>query len=465
MVAIGRPYLGRGAAAGRPRSGAPLAVRGPALLVGLAMLLPLVYLAVRSAGATGDAWGLLIDSRTLQTLGRTVLLMVTVTAGSAAIALPLAWLTVRTDLPLRRAWSVVVVLPLVVPSFIGAFLYISAFGPRGMLQQALESLLGIQRIPELYGLVGATLTLSLLSYPYLLLTVRGAWSSLDPSSEESARSLGHGPWSTMLRVTLPQLWPAITAGSLLVSLYTLSDFGAVSLMRYPTFTWVILPAVRVLLRPLRGGRALPGAGGPGRGRPRAGGVDPGASALLPLRAGLPPTASHGGAGQVEVAGAAVLLRRGRPLPGAAHGHPGPVAGAGSADGRADAVPVVGDPQLRGRLRHGRGGRRRPINTPGGADGQVPRHPEPPDGAGRLRRLRPSGRRGRPVVGLLRGQLRTAPVPDRLAAGLRLRRPPAPGGPGGHPRLPAPGEPAAGGGGARVGQDATDRRCAPSPCPW
>ena len=146
-------------------------------------------------------------------MGRTVLLMVTVTVGSAAIALPLAWLTVRTDLPLRRVWSVVTVLPLVVPSFIGAFLFVSALGPRGMLQQLLEGPLGIERLPEVYGLFGATLTLSLLSYPYLLLTLRGAWSSLDSSAEESARSLGHGPWSAMLRVTLPQLWPAIAAGS------------------------------------------------------------------------------------------------------------------------------------------------------------------------------------------------------------------------------------------------------------
>ena len=114
--------------------------------------------------------------------------------------------------------------------------------------------MGIGRLPEIYGLAGATLTLSLLSYPYLLLTVRGAWSSLDTSTEESARSLGHGPWSTMFRVTLPQLRPAIAAGALLVALYTLSDFGAVSLMRYPTFTWVIFQQYESSLRPLRSRR-------------------------------------------------------------------------------------------------------------------------------------------------------------------------------------------------------------------
>ena len=239
MEAAGRPLTLPEAGPRRVRPGAPLMVRGPAVLVALAMLLPLAYLLLRSAGASSEAWALLLRSDTVHTLARTVTLMVTVTAGCLAIALPLAWLTVRTDLPLRRFWSVVTVLPLVIPSFVGAFLFISALGPRGLLQQMLEGPLGIGRLPEIYGLAGATLTLSLLSYPYLLLTVRGAWSGLDTSTEESARSLGHGPWSTMMRVTLPQLRPAIAAGSLLVALYTLSDFGAVSLMRYPTFTWVI----------------------------------------------------------------------------------------------------------------------------------------------------------------------------------------------------------------------------------
>ena len=233
-----RPLPGFGLGHRFPALAAPPIVLVPAMLVGLAMMLPLCYLLIRSAGASGEAWDLLFRADTARTLARTALLIVTVTAVSAAIAIPLAWLTVRTDLPMRRTWSVVTVLPLVIPTYVGAFLFISALGPGGLLQQALDPL-GIGRLPDVYGLGGATLTLALLSYPYLLLTLRGAWSGLDPAAEDSARSLGHGPWSAVLRVTLPQLRPAIAGGSLLVALYTLSDFGAVSLMRYPTFTWVI----------------------------------------------------------------------------------------------------------------------------------------------------------------------------------------------------------------------------------
>ena len=238
MQAVSRPLILRAVGHRPTASGAPFAVWGPAVLVGLAMLLPLAYLLVRSSGASGEAWALLFRAHTAQTLGRTALLIGTVTLGSAAIAIPLAWLTVRTDLPLRGMWSVLGVLPLVIPSYVGAFLFVSLLGPRGTLQQMLGPL-GVDRLPEVYGLPGASLTLVLLSYPYLLLVMRGAWSNLDPATEDSARSLGHGSWSTMLRVTLPQLRPAIAVGSLLVALYTLSDFGAVSLMEYPTFTWVI----------------------------------------------------------------------------------------------------------------------------------------------------------------------------------------------------------------------------------
>ena len=211
---------------------------GPAVLIGLAMLLPIAYLVIRSAGATSEAWELLFRVRTLQVLGNTALLVVVVTGMSIVLAVPIAWLTTKSNLPYRRVWSVLTAMPLVVPTFVGAFLFVSVLGPRGVLQQMLEPL-GVERLPDIYGLPGAALVLVLLSYPYILLTAKGALQGLDPALEETARTLGHGRLSTLIRVTLPQLRPAVVSGSLLVALYTLSDFGAVSLMRFPTFTWVI----------------------------------------------------------------------------------------------------------------------------------------------------------------------------------------------------------------------------------
>ncbi len=202
------------------------------------MALPLAYLAIRGAGASSNAWELFFRERTAQILWRSIQLALIVTAGSLAIGVPIAWLTTRTDLPMRRTLSTLCALPLVVPTYVGAFLYIAALGPRGMFQSALEPL-GITRLPEIYGLPGASLSLILFSYPYVYLTVRAAILRLDPSLEESARMLGYGTYRALFRLTLPLLRPAMLSGALLVALYALSDFGAASLMRYESFTWAI----------------------------------------------------------------------------------------------------------------------------------------------------------------------------------------------------------------------------------
>ena len=221
------------------RSSPPLVLLVPAVIVGAALLLPPVYLAVRSLGSGGELWDLLFRARVAAILGRTLLLVATVSAASALLALPLAWLTARTDLPWRRGWAVVSSLPLVIPSYVAGFIVVVALGPRGMLQAALEGPFGVERLPSIYGFTGAFLVLTLLSYPYVFLTVRAALQRMDPALEESARGLGLGPVATFFRVTLPLLRPSLGAGMLLVGLYTFSDFGAVSLLRFETFTWAI----------------------------------------------------------------------------------------------------------------------------------------------------------------------------------------------------------------------------------
>lgn len=211
-----------------------LAVAVTALLV-----LPVIYLGIRSFDAGIEAWQLLARPRIAAVIGRSLLLVVAVTTVASALAVPIAWLLTRTDLPGRRWWTVVMVLPLVVPSFVYALVAGTALGPRGLLQQALEALIGVPELPSIYGFPGALLALALLTYPYVLLPTIAAFRSLDPALEEVSRCLGRGPWRTFATVTLPALRPAIVAGALLTALYTLSDFGAVSLLRYETFTAAI----------------------------------------------------------------------------------------------------------------------------------------------------------------------------------------------------------------------------------
>ena len=233
MIAASRkPRPGTGTRSLRP----PAAVWVPALLVAAAMTLPLVYLVLRSLeNGWGELFEVALRDKTLAVLARSVVLAAVVTAASVVVAVPLAWLTARTDLPGRRAWAVLAALPLVIPSYVGGFVLVSMFGPKGFLQDALAPL-GVERLPEIYGLPGAALALTLFSYPYVFLTVRGALRGMDPALEEASRSLGSGGWATFFRITLPQLRPAIVAGALLVALYSLSDFGAVSLLQFDSFS-------------------------------------------------------------------------------------------------------------------------------------------------------------------------------------------------------------------------------------
>jgi iron(III) transport system permease protein len=210
-----------------------------AVLVAILVTLPLGYLVIRATGAGADQlWQILLRHRTHQIFFSSAGLAATVTLLSIFIGVTLAWLTGRTDLPGRKFWAVATVLPLVIPSYIGAFTLVSALGPRGLVQSWLEPL-GVERLPSIYGFPGALLALTLFTYPYILLSVRAALHGLDPSLEEAARSLGRNSYRIFWEITLPQLRPAILAGALLVALYTLSDFGAVSLLRFDSFTRAI----------------------------------------------------------------------------------------------------------------------------------------------------------------------------------------------------------------------------------
>jgi iron(III) transport system permease protein len=252
---LSRPRLpgGRGIATRRPLAFTsrraerpPFWIVLPAIVATVFALLPLLYLVARTFDAGESAWQMLARPRTVAIVLNTVLLAGAVAVSAIAIAIPLAWLTSRTNLPGRAFWGAAAALPLVIPSYIGALVVVAAFGPRGMLQSVLEPL-GIERLPSIYGFTGSWLTLTLFTYPYVYLTVRAALRNLDPSLEEAARSLGYGPWRTFFAVTLPQLRPAAAAGGLLSALYTLGDFGVVTLLRYDAFTRAIYVQYRSAL--------------------------------------------------------------------------------------------------------------------------------------------------------------------------------------------------------------------------
>lgn len=211
---------------------APLGLLALGAMIGAAAVLPAAYLVVVIAGDLSAALEVAFSSRALETLLRTAALTAAVVVASVAIALPIGWLTVRTDLPARRLWTVLCTLPLVIPSYVGAYLLVAALGPNGLLQEAL----GVDRLPSIYGFTGAWLVLTLFTYPLVLIPLRATLRRIDPQLEDAARAMGRSPLEVFRTVVLPQLWPVLAAGSLLVALFTISDFGAVSILRFRSFT-------------------------------------------------------------------------------------------------------------------------------------------------------------------------------------------------------------------------------------
>lgn len=193
----------------------------PAVAVALLALSPVAYLLVRATeGGPNRLADLVLRDRTAELLARSLALTAAVTVACLVVGTALALATTRLDVPGRRVLVVLAALPLAVPTYVAAFAWISV-------------------LPDLDGFWGTFLVLTSCSYPYVLLPVRAALLRQDGSAEDVARTLGLSAGQTLRRVTLPVLRPALAAGGLLVALYTLSDFGAPSLMRHDVFTRVI----------------------------------------------------------------------------------------------------------------------------------------------------------------------------------------------------------------------------------
>jgi len=233
------PWAGWKASASRDRIRSrplPFLIMVPVVAVSVLMLLPLLYLLMRATSAGPNLTDILFRERTIMVVRNTALLAASVSLAATVIAVPLAWLTTRTVLAGRRFWSIAVTLPLVIPSYVGALTIIAALGPRGLAHELLAAPFGIERLPSIYGFWGSWLALTLFTYPYVFLGVHAALRGMDPCLEEAGRCLGLGPVGSFFRVVLPQLRPAMAGGALLSALYTISDFGVVTLMRYDVFT-------------------------------------------------------------------------------------------------------------------------------------------------------------------------------------------------------------------------------------
>lgn len=198
----------------------------PAFVIAAIAALPCVVLFWLASDA--DSFFL---ARHIDLLANTLLLTGATVVGSILIGVPLAVLTSYVELPMRTLWLIVLAAPLALPSYIGAFAFYAAFGSGGEI----ANVLGIST-PSATGLVGASIVMSLYTYPFVLLATRASILSQDASLINVARLLGMSLPRTVFSVVLPRAGQGIAAGSLLAALYAISDFGTPAILGVDTFT-------------------------------------------------------------------------------------------------------------------------------------------------------------------------------------------------------------------------------------
>jgi len=190
--------------------------------ISLCALLPLgfiAWIAIETGWQT--ALSLIWRPRVGELLANTLLLEFCTLPPAILLAVTLAWLTERSDMPGAKFLSWLAVAPLAVPAFVQSYAWVSL-------------------LPRFHGLPAAVLVSVLAYLPFLYLPVAAQMRRLDPELEHVAASLGQSPPRVLLRVVLPQLRLAICGGSLLVGLHLLAEYGLYAMIRFDTFTTAII---------------------------------------------------------------------------------------------------------------------------------------------------------------------------------------------------------------------------------
>jgi iron(III) transport system permease protein len=205
----------------------PVGLLAASSIIAALLAVPLAFLLIESAHAgVSTVAAQIFRPLTWMLLWNTVRLTAVVTVLCAVIGTSAAWLVERTDLPGRRFWAVLLVVPLAIPDFVVAFGWFS-----------LSTWVSNFR--------GAVLVMTLAVYPLVYLPVAASLRAADPGQEEVARSLGVGRLRAFFRITLGQAKGAILGGCLLVTLVLLAEYGAFEMIGFQTFTTEIFTELQL----------------------------------------------------------------------------------------------------------------------------------------------------------------------------------------------------------------------------
>lgn len=217
-----------------------------ALLLAAAVGLPIVAIVLQwgTLGFGEQAiWQHLLDTKLDRLAGNTLILLAGVSLGVSLLGISLAWLVSMCEFPGRRLFDWALMLPLAVPGYVMAFVFLGLFTYAGPVQTALRGWFGSSAwFPDIRSAGGVVLVFSLVLYPYVYMLARAAFMTQGRHMMDAGRVLGLGPVAAFFRVALPVARPAIAGGLALALMETLADFGAVSVFNFDTFTTAIYTA-------------------------------------------------------------------------------------------------------------------------------------------------------------------------------------------------------------------------------
>lgn len=207
------------------------------------LLLPLAVLGFSWRTVDAGIWGHLWQTQLLDLFANTFWLAVGVGCGTALIGVSLAWLTAVCEFPGRGFFAWALLLPLAMPTYVLAFVYLGLLDYAGPVQSLVRDLLGADvAMPEMRGRGMLIVTMCLALYPYVYLLARNAFATQGRRLLEAGATLGATPVQGFRRIALPVARPWILGGLALVLMETVADFGAVSVFNYNTFTTAIYKA-------------------------------------------------------------------------------------------------------------------------------------------------------------------------------------------------------------------------------
>ena len=212
-----------------------------AVLIAVVVVAPMLSVLWLAFHPTENIWPHLIATVLPRYFGTTLLLMAGVGLITAAVGTGAAWLVVMYRFPGRRWLDHLLLFPLAIPAYVGAYALVDVLQYAGPLQTALRAAMGWQSardywFPEVRSVGFCIAVLSAALYPYVYLLARAAFREQSGSSYEVARALGAGPWGMFFRLGLPLARPAVATGVALALMETVADFGTVTYFGVQTLT-------------------------------------------------------------------------------------------------------------------------------------------------------------------------------------------------------------------------------------